>query len=131
MLHPTLHRHVHTRGYTVLHRSANTVLPFSYPEKIGRGMISPGRGRAPTFRDFYDPSVARVSHGGRKSKGPTVELPFTVKEDPNEPDTAIESPSLFSDTHNRAALPRRNYANGNASGNTRDYTLRDMHSRLR
>ncbi|KYN23440.1 hypothetical protein ALC57_04314 [Trachymyrmex cornetzi] len=37
----------------------------------------------------------------------------------------------YSDTHNRAVLPRRNYANGNASGNTRDYTLRDMHSRPR
>ena len=40
-------------------------------------------------------------------------------------------PARYSDTHNRAALLRRNYANGNASGNTRDYTLRDMHSRPR
>lgn len=38
-------------------------------------------------------------------------------------------PARYSDTHNRAALPRRNYANGNASSNTCDYMLRDMCSR--
>lgn len=42
----------------------------------------------------------------------------------------LQFPARYNDTHNHAALPRRNYANGNASGNTRDYTLRDMHSRV-
>ncbi|EFN62231.1 hypothetical protein EAG_12394 [Camponotus floridanus] len=37
---------------------------------------------------------------------------------------------VYGDTHKRAALLRRNYANGDASGNTRDYTLRDALDRL-
>lgn len=37
----------------------------------------------------------------------------------------LQFPARYNDTHNHAAPPRRNYANGNASGNTRDYTLRD------
>lgn len=41
----------------------------------------------------------------------------------------LQFPARYNDTHNHAALPRRNYANGNASGNTRDYTLRDTRSR--
>jgi len=35
----------------------------------------------------------------------------------------------YSDTHNRAAPLRHNYANSDVSGNTRDYTLRDTRSR--